>query len=161
VRDYELVYILDPDLSEEALTGLMERFNTLAKNQGAEVKSQERWEKRRLAYEIKEKREGTYVVMEFSAPSAAVQELDRVLKITDGILRHLIVIAEGPSTPPPARATEAPAPEPASTPAPEPEAPAEPEPQNPVEGTVEEEDEAPAADAEAAGVGAEEGSAEP
>jgi small subunit ribosomal protein S6 len=174
LRDYELVYILDPDISEEALAGLMERFRTLATTQGAEVKSQERWEKRRLAYEIKNKREGTYVVMEFSAPTAAVQELDRILKITDGVLRHLITIAEGPSMPlkPAAAATPAAAETPAapaeasteaepSAPA-EPEAateaepstPTEPEPQNPVEGSVEEEDETPEGE-EAEGVDAE------
>jgi small subunit ribosomal protein S6 len=94
VHDYELVYILDPDLAEEALTGLMDRVSTLATGQQAEIKHQERWEKRRLAYEINDKREGTYVVMELRAPAEAVSEMDRVLKITEGILRHLIVRAD-------------------------------------------------------------------
>jgi len=99
MRDYELVYILDPDLSEEAVTELMERFKTLASGQGSEIKSQERWEKRRLAYEIKNKREGIYVVMELKASPEAVQEIDRVQKITEGVLRHLIVrVEEGKST---------------------------------------------------------------
>jgi len=99
MRDYELVYILDPGLSEEAVTELIERFKTLASGQGAEIKSQERWEKRRLAYEIKDKREGVYVVMELKALPEAVQEIDRVLKITEGVLRHLIVrVEEGKST---------------------------------------------------------------
>jgi small subunit ribosomal protein S6 len=94
MNDYELVYILDPDLSEEALTGLMDRVSTLATGQGAEIRNQERWEKRRLAYEINDKREGTYVVMELRAPAEAVHEMDRVLKITEGLLRHLIVRAD-------------------------------------------------------------------
>lgn len=94
VHDYELVYILDPDLAEDALTGLMDRISTLATNQKAEISSQERWEKRRLAYEINDKREGTYVVMEFRSPTEAVSEMDRILKITDGVLRHLIVRAD-------------------------------------------------------------------
>jgi small subunit ribosomal protein S6 len=99
VRDYELVYILDPDLSEEAVTGLMDRFKNLASSQGAEIRSQERWEKRRLAYEIKDKREGIYVVMELNASPDAAHEMERILKITDGVLRHLIVrVEEGKTT---------------------------------------------------------------
>jgi len=99
MRDYEIVYILDPDLSEEAVAGLMERFRALADSQGAEIASQERWEKRRLAYEIKDKREGIYVVMELKASPGAVHEMDRILKITDGVLRHLIVrVEEGKRT---------------------------------------------------------------
>ncbi|MBW3622097.1 MAG: 30S ribosomal protein S6 [Armatimonadetes bacterium] len=94
MHDYELVYILDPDLTEDAVNGLMERISTLATTQGAEIRNQERWEKRRLAYEINKKREGTYVVMEFHASAAAVHELDRVLKITEGILRQMIVRAD-------------------------------------------------------------------
>lgn len=94
VHEYELVYILDPDLAEEALTGLMERISTLATSQNAEIKHQERWEKRRLAYEINKKREGTYVVMELRASPDAVSEMDRILKITEGVLRHLTVRAD-------------------------------------------------------------------
>jgi len=94
VREYELVYILDPDLSDEAVKDLMTRFQTLANSQGAEIQSQERWEKRRLAYEIKDKREGIYVVMELRATPAAVHEMERILRITDGVLRHMMVRAE-------------------------------------------------------------------
>jgi small subunit ribosomal protein S6 len=94
VREYELVYILDPDLSDEGVNELMTRFQTLANTQGAEIQSQERWEKRRLAYEIKDKREGIYVVMELQATPAAVQEMERILRITDGVLRHMMVRAE-------------------------------------------------------------------
>ena len=116
MRDYELVYILDPDLTEESVSALMERFKTLAENQGADIKSHERWEKRRLAYEIKRKREGTYVVMELTASPAAVHEMDRILKITDGLLRHQIVRAEA------FRSTELPrTPEAIVAPAPTPE----------------------------------------
>jgi small subunit ribosomal protein S6 len=133
MHEYELVYILHPDLPEEDLTALMERISTLATSQQAEIKSQERWEKRRLAYEIKRKREGTYVVMELRASAAAVHEMDRILKITDGVLRHLITRADeavkakakgtttAVSTPPPAPpappAPAAPPTEEATTPA--------------------------------------------
>jgi small subunit ribosomal protein S6 len=137
MHEYELVYILNPDLPEEDLTALMERVSALATNQQAEIKSQERWEKRRLAYEIKKKREGTYVVMELRASAAAVHEMDRILKITDGVLRHLITRADeavkakakGTTTavstpPPPPPAPPAPrTEEPASAPAEEPATP--------------------------------------
>jgi len=94
MREYELVYILDPDLSDEAVSDLMTRFQNLANSQGAEIQSQERWEKRRLAYEIKDKREGIYVVMELRATPDAVHEMERILRITDGVLRHMMVRAE-------------------------------------------------------------------
>jgi small subunit ribosomal protein S6 len=94
MREYELVYILDPDLTDEGVNDLMTRFQTLANSQGAEIQSQERWEKRRLAYEIKDKREGIYVVMELRATPAAVHEMERILRITDGVLRHMMVRAE-------------------------------------------------------------------
>jgi len=94
VRDYELVYILNPDLTEEGVNDLMTRFQTLANNQGAEIQSQERWEKRRLAYEINRKREGIYVVMELRAMPSAIMEMERILRITEDVLRHMVVRAE-------------------------------------------------------------------
>lgn len=91
MRTYELMYILDPMLEEEQLTALVERFRTLLTDQGAEVVHLERWERRRLAYEIKGRREGFYVVVNFRGAPAAEAEANRVLGITDGVLRHMIV----------------------------------------------------------------------
>jgi small subunit ribosomal protein S6 len=99
MRDYELVYILDPDQTEDEISAAMARVQTIAENQGSEIQSQERWEKRRLAYEINRKREGVYVVMEFKATPTAIDEVDRLLKINDSILRHLIVRAEDVKSP--------------------------------------------------------------
>ncbi|HEY3283635.1 MAG TPA: 30S ribosomal protein S6 [Armatimonadota bacterium] len=90
-RDYEILYIIDPDVSEETLTGLVQRFQQLAETQGAEIEKISRWDKRRLAYEVKGKREGIYIDMHLKAEITAITELERVLKITDGILRHLTV----------------------------------------------------------------------
>ncbi|MGC8834644.1 MAG: 30S ribosomal protein S6, partial [Armatimonadota bacterium] len=61
LREYEIIYIIDPDLEEEAVTATIDRFSQLAASQGAEVVNIDRWEKRKLAYEIKNKREGIYV----------------------------------------------------------------------------------------------------
>ena len=90
MRQYEAMYILDPMLDEDQQTGLVERFRTLVGTQGGEVQHVDRWERRRLAYEIQGKREGYYVVMNFRGTPAAEAELSRVFGITDGVLRHLI-----------------------------------------------------------------------
>jgi len=91
MRQYEVVYIMDPMLEEAQQSALVERFRTLVETQGAEVQHVDRWERRRLAFEVKGRREGFYVVMNFQGEPAAEKELDRVLGITDGIIRHMIV----------------------------------------------------------------------
>ena len=88
---YETMYILHPELEEEAIDGAVERFKALITDQGGNVERLDRWGKRRLAYEIKKVREGYYVVMWFSAEPSVVTELDRVFKISGEVLRHLIV----------------------------------------------------------------------
>ena len=91
MRQYEVVYIMDPMLDEDQQGGLVERFRGLVGTQGGEVQHVDRWERRRMAYEIKGRREGFYVVMNFRGEPAVETELDRVLGITDGVLRHMIV----------------------------------------------------------------------
>ena len=91
MRNYELLYVIKPDVEEEQLTALVEKFKALVEGQGAEVTKLDKWGKRRLAYEVDHIREGFYVLMQFKAEPAAAAELDRVMKITDGILRHMIV----------------------------------------------------------------------
>jgi len=91
LRAYETTYILDPALSEEEQTALIERFQELVKRQGGQVEGINKWEKRRLAYEINRKREGIYVIMNFRAELPVKTELDRVLKLSDGVIRHIIV----------------------------------------------------------------------
>lgn len=91
MRQYEAVYIMDPMLEEDQQTALVERFHTLVQAQGGEVQHLDRWERRRLAYEIKGRREGLYVVMNFKGVPATEAELGRVLGITDGVIRHMIV----------------------------------------------------------------------
>ena len=88
------MYILDPDLSEEEVSGLKERFSQLAQSQGAEVSKVVRWERRRLAYPIRQKREGTYIIMELRAQPPAVQEVTRQLKLSERVLRHMVLRLE-------------------------------------------------------------------
>ena len=91
MRDYEAMFVIKPDLDEEATGALIGRFEELIRNGGGELEKTDKWGKRRLAYEIEGYREGYYVVIDFKAESPVAQELERVLKIADGVIRHLIV----------------------------------------------------------------------
>lgn len=93
---YEVMYIIRPNIDEEAKTALIERFDTILKDNGAEVIESKDWEKRRLAYEIGGFREGIYHIVNVSAPTTAgaINEFDRLAKINDDILRHMIVKLE-------------------------------------------------------------------
>lgn len=91
MRKYECAYILDPTLADEDQEPLIERFKTLVGDNGGAVDAVDKWERRRLAYEVKGKREGVYVFMNFGGEPSTEAELGRVLGITDGVLRHMIV----------------------------------------------------------------------
>ena len=91
MRKYEVVFVLRPDLDEEKTNEAIEKFKSLVENNGGEIASLDKWGKRRLAYEIDHTREGFYVVSKFKAPSAVASELDRVFKISDVFMRHIIV----------------------------------------------------------------------
>lgn len=88
--NYEVVYIIDPAQGEEGIAALVEKFKTLAEQNGSDVTVEE-WGNRKLAYPISFKADGYYVLMSFTSPAAFPRELDRVLGITDGIMRSLIV----------------------------------------------------------------------
>ena len=88
--NYEVVYIIDPAQGEENTAALVAKFKTLAEQNGSAVEVEE-WGSRKLAYPINYKTEGYYVLMTFNAAAAIPAELDRIYKITDGIMRSLIV----------------------------------------------------------------------
>jgi len=90
MRKYELMFIIRTDVEQEVVDATVEKFLNIVRN-GGEVIKQEAPSKRRLAYEIDKHRDGIYVLVSFNAPSEVVAELDRVLKITDEVIRHLIV----------------------------------------------------------------------
>jgi len=94
VRAYELIAILKPELDEEQAGATVDKVEKLIAAQGGSVENIDRWGKRRLAYEIGGHREGNYVVMNFHGLPGTVQELERVLKITDEVIRYLIVKQE-------------------------------------------------------------------
>ena len=88
--NYEAVYILDHTMGEEATAALVEKFKTLVESNGTLAEVDE-WGKRHLAYPINDYTEGYYVLMTFSAAPAFPRELDRVMRITDGVMRSLII----------------------------------------------------------------------
>ncbi|MCR4440606.1 MAG: 30S ribosomal protein S6 [Peptococcaceae bacterium] len=94
MRNYELMYVIKPDLEEEKTAEVVEKFNNLIAANGGEVGSSEKWGKRRLAYEINDYREGIYILVNFKGEAETARELDRVMKITDEILRFMIVLKE-------------------------------------------------------------------
>ena len=86
---YELMYIINPNLSEEETAAVVERFKALVEQNGT-LEEMEEMGKRKLAYEINYISEGYYVLVKFTSGPDFPAELDRVLGITDGILRSLI-----------------------------------------------------------------------
>ena len=93
---YEILYIIRPNIDEEAKSALIERFDAILKDNGAEVLESKDWEKRRFAYEMNGFREGIYNIVKVSSPSSAsaVSEFDRLAKINEDIIRHMIVKEE-------------------------------------------------------------------
>ncbi|HAG10687.1 MAG TPA: 30S ribosomal protein S6 [Desulfotomaculum sp.] len=89
--NYESLFILRPDLDEEKITEMMEKFRVLIEKNGGEVTRLDKWGRRRLAYEIKHLHEGLYIILQFKSGQAVVKELDRVFKITDEVIRHITV----------------------------------------------------------------------
>jgi small subunit ribosomal protein S6 len=90
-RQYELVYIALPDSTEEVLADLHQQVATVVERFGGTIDRTEPWGRRRLAYDINNQREGTYVLEVISGPAAMTAELDRRLRVLDVVMRHLIV----------------------------------------------------------------------
>ena len=90
MRDYEALYILRPDMTDEDYTAAVEKFNALIQANGGEVVKTDVWGKRKLAYEIEKLREGYYVLVTFKAEPELPQELERNFRITDSVLRYLV-----------------------------------------------------------------------
>ncbi len=85
------MFIVDPMIPDEEITVIQERLRELAVSRGAEIKKIGPWERRRLAYEIKGRRDGVYVLAQLRADPSVVKELERQLTVTETVLRHLVV----------------------------------------------------------------------
>ena len=91
---YEMLYLIDSAVAEEARDGLIAKFEDVVKNLGGTVLSTDKWGMKKLAYPINYKSDAFYVLMTFEAEGSAVKELDRVAGITDGVLRRMITKAQ-------------------------------------------------------------------
>lgn len=89
--DYEITYIVRPNLEENELDERVEAIATTLRGNGAEVGEIEKMGKRRLAYEINDVREGYYVVMKFKSEAPAAKELERQMRLNDDVMRHLLI----------------------------------------------------------------------
>ena len=92
-ENYELMYIIDLDIGEEQIASTVEKFKNLIETNGT-INELDEMGKRKLAYLINDKPDGYYVLVKFTSGPDFPAELDRVLKITDGIMRSLITVIE-------------------------------------------------------------------
>ena len=92
-KSYETVFVLSNKLTEDATAELVKKFTDLIAANGT-IDSVDEWGKRRLAYLINKEAEGYYVLIDFTSVPAFTAELDRIYKITDGVLRSLIIKKE-------------------------------------------------------------------
>ena len=95
MKAYELLYIVDPNASEEVRANVTARIDGAIVGQGGQIDNVDDWGKRKLAYEIDHLSEGNYILVNFHADPTHVTELDRVLRITDAVKRHMIVVRQG------------------------------------------------------------------
>ena len=90
-RKYELVYVVSPDATEEQVTDLQTQVESIVTRMIGQVEKVENWGRRKLAYEIGSHKEGTYVLEVIDGDGELMKEIDRRLKVTDLVIRHLVV----------------------------------------------------------------------
>lgn len=91
LRDYELLLVISPEVIDEELEGTVAKISQLITERGGEISSTEPWGKRKLAYPIEHFTEGHYVLIKFSFETALCSELEASLRISEEILRHLLI----------------------------------------------------------------------
>jgi small subunit ribosomal protein S6 len=109
VTAYEILLLLDPDLAEDRQNEITSRMRELIERSGGSWERHDVWGQRKLAYEIDHKGDGIYRLLLFESDPETLEEISRVLRITDGVMRHLAVRrpkASAPSAPPPAAAAQ-------------------------------------------------------
>jgi small subunit ribosomal protein S6 len=87
---YEAFYIVKPELSDADVQKIADRFKGVVEEHGGTVEKAAKWDKRKLAYEVNGFKEGNYVLMHFDAPANLPQELSRLMRISDDVIRHRI-----------------------------------------------------------------------
>jgi small subunit ribosomal protein S6 len=90
-RQYELVYIVTPDATEQEVSDLHAQVEQIVQRFGATIEKSENWGRKKLAYDIAHHREGTYVVETITGSGELMKELDRRMRVIDQVIRHLVV----------------------------------------------------------------------
>lgn len=94
-RKYEIMYIIRPNIEEDEKKAVVERFDGILTENGAEIIESKEWGKRRLAYEINDYRDGFYHIVKLNVDKAdSINEFDRLAKISDDIIRHMVIKEE-------------------------------------------------------------------
>lgn len=91
MKAYELLFFVDPSITEEQRAGVMKRIDVAITENGGTIDKVDNWGKRKLAYEIDKLTEGDYTLINFQADPTQIAELDRVLRINDAVKRHMVV----------------------------------------------------------------------
>jgi len=91
LKDYELMLIIDTAIDSESTEKVIDKVEKLIEKNAGKIGKSEKWGRRKLAYPIKKQEEGYYHIIAFNGVGKTVNEIDRVLKITDGVLRHMLV----------------------------------------------------------------------
>ncbi|QPC47914.1 30S ribosomal protein S6 [Mangrovibacillus cuniculi] len=91
---YEVMYIIRPNIEDEAKKALVERFDNVITSFGGEIIESKEWGKRRLAYEINDFRDGFYHIIKTNAPADAVREFERLAKISEDVIRQIVIREE-------------------------------------------------------------------
>ena len=90
MKKYEAFYIVSPAHDDAEVQKIADKFKGIVEDQGGSVESAAKWDKRKLAFEIKGFKEGNYILMNFSADSKVPAELNRLMRISDDVVRHRI-----------------------------------------------------------------------
>ncbi len=93
-RDYELVYVVRPDIADDNLDPIVEKISQLVTSRSGTISGVERWGKRKLAYPIKHFNEGSYILTRFKLSPAGAKEIEANLQITEEIIRFLIIVKD-------------------------------------------------------------------
>ena len=91
MNNYELLYIINNDLADEAKEALVAKLNGVVTENGGSVESVEKWGTKKLAYPINFKNEGYYVLVNFTAEATLPSELERIMRISDSVVRFMVV----------------------------------------------------------------------
>ena len=108
MKPYEVVYIFDSALTEERINEKLERYHSQLTGTGGEITVTDHWGRRQMAYTLKKKQAGYYVIEQFSSPVEALPEFERLLKLDEELLRYMVVSHNGEPTAPMSIATREP-----------------------------------------------------